>query len=66
MSFSKPKFQEAQTPPPPPFTPTRADASVVTAGESVQALGSQSFISTGSSGLNRKANSKKRSLIGGS
>lgn len=51
-------------PPPPPAMPTRADASVITAGNQASA-GYSSFISTGNTGLRRRANTVRSSLIGG-
>lgn len=57
MMPDKPK-----APPPPPYTPTRADA--VTALDTNTPLGRESYISTGSTGLDRKASTKKKSLIG--
>lgn len=51
-------------PPPPPTTPTKADASIVEAGERAN-LGFSSFISTGTTGLARKAKTQKNTLIGG-
>lgn len=57
--FSKPKVPNV---PPPPFTPTRADTvQPVDTGP----VGAESLISTGSTGLSRKPETKKRSLIGG-
>lgn len=57
------KAPKVERPPPPPNTPTRADAE--------QGIGSspafQSLISTGKAGgLKRRATTSKRSLIGGS
>lgn len=60
MSFLKPK-----KPAPPPTTPTRADSSVIAAGEQAS-VGFPSLISSGSAaGLTRKAKTVKPSLIGG-
>lgn len=58
--FAKPKVK---APPPPPTTPTRAQA----AGDVVPLAGGfSSLVSSGAStGLARKAETKKRSLIGG-
>ena len=62
MSFLSPKIKK---PPPPPATPTRADASVIDAG-SRASQGYSSMVSTGSvQGLTRKANTTRGSLIGG-
>lgn len=65
MSFLTPKAP--QKPPPPPSTPTRADSSVREAGQRQlgASVGYDSLISTSSTGLARKAETKKRSLIGG-
>lgn len=63
MSFL---FPSPKKPPSPPATPTKADASVVAAGERGFKPYS-SMVSTGSaSGLATKASGVKRSLIGGS
>lgn len=63
MSFLSPSIKKA---PPPPTTPTRADASRFVAGSSdTTPIGDKSLISTGPQGLERKAETKKRSLIGG-
>lgn len=61
MSFLKPK-----APPKPPSTPTRADASLLEAGQ--RAMNPmQSLVGTGSAtGLTRKPNTQKSSLVGGS
>lgn len=49
-----------------PYTPTRADASKFVAGTSTGAsIPDQSLISTGPQGLKRKADTEKKSLIGG-
>lgn len=61
MSF----FKKPDAPPPPPSTPTRADASVVDSGRQASA-GFSSLISSGAAtGLKRKASTVKPSLIGG-
>lgn len=52
-------------PPPPPATPTKADASVIDAGNQAS-VGYSSFISTSATGLRRRANTVRSSLIGGS
>lgn len=57
-----PKPQKA---PPPPHTPTRADASSFVAGSSPGRTPFSSLISTGPQGLKRKADTEKRTLIGG-
>jgi hypothetical protein len=62
MALSQP--DPPKPPPPPPATPTRADASVLDAGR-VAASGYSSMISTGSTGLRRRANTVRSSLIGG-
>jgi hypothetical protein len=62
MSFLMPSVKK---PPPPPNTPTKADASVVAAGERGY-RGFDSMVSSGAAGgLKRKADTKKTSLIGG-
>jgi hypothetical protein len=63
MGFlSGPKIEK---PPPPPPPPTRADASVLEAGQ--RAAPPPSYISSGSAkGLSRKPGTAKTSLIGGS
>lgn len=53
-----------QAGPPPAPPPTEADPSVQTAGDS-GTTGYTSLISTGPSGLKRKAKTQKASLIGG-
>ena len=55
-----------KAPPPPPNTPTRADA--ISAGSEMRLnpAGMSSFISSGSErGLKRKANTQKSTLVGG-
>lgn len=52
-------------PPPPANTPSRADSSVAFAGESGRTLGTSALILTGARGLAQKANTKKKTLIGG-
>lgn len=55
---------DVKKPPPPPYTPTRADT--VTALDTSTPLGRASMVSTGSpTGLQRKATTRKASLIGG-
>lgn len=62
MSFLSPPKPKA--PPPPPSPPTKADASVIDAGQSSPSY--SSYIGTGSiAGLTRKARTVKPSLIGG-
>lgn len=61
MAFMMPKVKK---PDPPPHTPTRADASVIAAGDRA-AAGYESLINTGSQGLKSKASGNKRTLIGG-
>lgn len=63
MSGLIPKPKAPEAPPPPPTTPTSADASVVEAG-SRQASGYSSLVSTGSTGLQRKASTAKTTLLG--
>lgn len=64
MSSIIPKPKAPTPPPPPPSAPTMADATVIAAGQSGR--GSyDSFLSTGSQGLTRKAATGKTSLIGG-
>lgn len=58
-------FKKPDAPPPPPSTPTRADASVIDSGQQAS-QGFSSLISSGSAtGLKRKASTIKQSLIGG-
>lgn len=57
----KPKIKK---PPPPPPTPTMADPTVADAAAEA-GRGYSSLISTSPSGLTRKAETAKRSLIGG-
>jgi hypothetical protein len=60
MSF----FKKPDAPPPPPSTPTRADASVLEAGKQAS-QGFSSLVSSGAAtGLKRKASTVKPSLIG--
>lgn len=61
MSFLVPKVPK---PPLPPKTPTLADARSLINPEDVGG-GFSSLISTTTSGLKRKAETQKRSLIGG-
>lgn len=61
MSFLSP--DPPKPPPPPPPAPTKADASVITAGQ--REPNYSSLISTGPRGLQRKANTQKGSLMGG-
>lgn len=61
MSF----FGKPSAPPPPPSTPTRADASVLEAGQQAS-QGFSSMVSSGSAtGLKKKASTVKQTLIGG-
>lgn len=62
MSPSKPK-----PPPPPPSTPTKAQAEQFVAGSprAAGAVGGPSLVNTGSQGLLSRADTRKRSLIGG-
>lgn len=67
--FSKPKVPsveqiQQQAGPPPAPAPTQADASVQAAGNAAGS-GYSSLVSTGASGLKRKARTAKSSLIGG-
>lgn len=58
------KGPDIKPPPPPPPPPTRADASVLDAGQ--RAVAPPSYISSGSAkGLTRKSGTQKSSLIGG-
>jgi hypothetical protein len=58
------KGPDIKPPPPPPPPPTRADASVLEAGQ--RAAAPPSYISSGSAkGLARKGGTQKSSLIGG-
>lgn len=59
--FSSPKVPKPKAP---ATTPSKADASVLDAGERVN-MGYSSMINTGPSGLKRKASTIKRSLLGG-
>lgn len=61
MSFLQPKIPKPKLPPP---TPIQADASKLFDQES-GARGYTSLISTTKSGLQRKAETAKRSLLGG-
>lgn len=64
MSFLK--SPEVPKPPKAPNPVTNADASVQEAGADARLMPNSSYISTGSiSGLKRKANTQKPSLIGG-
>lgn len=63
MGFSTP---EPKKPPPPANAPTKANASVVNAGQrDTSPRGFSSLISSGPAGLARRAETKKRTLIGG-
>ena len=65
--FNPPSPPRPQAPPPPPNAPRQADSSIV-AGRSRRdpaAVGSGSLIGTGPQGLRRRANTTRRSLIGG-
>jgi hypothetical protein len=53
-----------KTPPRPPSPASQADASVQFAGQDVNS-GYSSLISTSSTGLSKRPDSNKRSLIGG-
>lgn len=73
MSFgnNQPAYNPGFTSPPPAYTPTRADASVITAGMTGirpkspgQSNSFQSLVG-GAGGLGRKPATAKRSLIGG-
>lgn len=58
------KGPDIKPPPPPPPPPTRADASILEAGQ--RAVAPPSYISSGSArGLSRKSGTQKASLIGG-
>lgn len=61
MGFLKP---DVPTPPPAPNTPVAANSSTFDKLSTATGLGS--LISTGTSGLKRKADVQKTSLIGGS
>lgn len=61
MGFLSPKVP---TPPPAPNTPIAANAGMT--GDPSSASGLASLISTGGSGLRRKAATNKTSLVGGS
>lgn len=64
MSFGSPPAPKK--PPPPANAPTRADASVVNAGiRDTTPRGFSSLVSSGPTGLSRRAETKKRTLIGG-
>ncbi len=52
--------------PPPPSSPTKADASVITAGVRTPSLNLNSLISSASSLGKKSAATGKKSLIGGS
>lgn len=60
-----PKSPKVEAPVPPANAPTKADASVVSAGLRDDATGFSSMISSGPQGLTRKPETMKRSLIGG-
>jgi len=55
-----------EPPPPPPSTPTKADSSVLSAGERTPTLNLNSLISSASSLGKKSAATGKKSLIGGS
>lgn len=61
MGFGTPKIDK---PDPPPHTPSMADASVKRSGDQA-GQGYSSLISTGPTGLKRKASTVKSSLMGG-
>ena len=58
-------FKKPEAPPPPPSTPTKADASVIDAGQQAS-QGFSSLVSSGAAtGLKKKASTVKQSLLGG-
>lgn len=59
----KPKLPPA--PPPPAYTPTRADATAGMLGTGQQARPALNLVRTGQQGLLSRAQTTKRSLIGG-
>lgn len=61
MGFKTPPVNK---PDPPPTTPTLADPSVKYAGQQA-GVGYSSLISTGPTGLKRKATTSKSSIMGG-
>jgi len=61
MSFLQPKLPKIKGLPSPP---SRAISSVLTSGLPDNIGGLASLITTGSRGLSRKANTKKKALIG--
>lgn len=56
-------FNKPDKPKPPPYTPTKADASIINAGEAA-ATGYKSMVNAGA--LTTPATTQKRSLLGGS
>lgn len=62
MGFLRPKISTA-TPPAAPNTPVAADAGTLDSVGGMKGL--SSLIATGNSGLRRKANTQKISLVGG-
>lgn len=65
MGFLAPSPPKPTPPPPPANAPTKASISVINAGQ--QESNYSSLIASGSpTGLDRKASTKKRTLIGGS
>lgn len=64
-SLLSPKAPSApKAPPPPPTTPTRADAATTPQNQTSN-VGLASLISSGPTGLQKKANTSKKSLLGG-
>jgi hypothetical protein len=61
MSFLSPKSPAQPSP-----TPTRADPSVLNAGQQDRVAGLASLVNTSAQGLTRKGKTAKRTLIGGS
>lgn len=57
-------FPKPDKPPRPPSPPTKADASVQFAGQEIN-TGYSSLVNTGPQGLQKKASTSKRSLVGG-
>lgn len=67
MSFGSGKLPPQRAVPPPPNTPTQADATTYVAGSDISKplVSDRTLISTSPLGLQRKANVEKRRLIGG-